>query len=134
MSHPSVSHLIDEFLARTPLHAALAIPHTVVEQAMAAAYGCYCSGRYADAEILCKGILAVDPNGWWPYSVYAATLRALGRHREALGVIHAGLQRAPGQPKLLAMREAILAVARSAARAAENAPPLADEAASREAA
>jgi thioredoxin-like negative regulator of GroEL len=110
-----MSHPVDEFLARTPLHAVLALPHSVVEQAMSAAYGCYCSGRYDDAEVLCKGILAVDPTGWWPYSLYAATLRALGRPREALAVIHAGLQRAPGQAKLLAMREAILAAARQAA-------------------
>jgi predicted Zn-dependent protease len=115
-----MSQPIDDFLARTPLHAVLALPHSIVEQAMSAAYGCYCSGRYDDAEVLCKGILAVDPTDWWPYSLYAATLRALGRPREALAVIHAGLQRAPGEPKLLAMRAAILAAARSATAPSES--------------
>ncbi len=93
-----------DFLEMTPMRAILGIPSEVLDEAMAQAWKLYQAGRYHDAEILCKGLLAADHRYWWAYSLYAAVLRKQGRLREALIQTEAGLRYEPGQPKLLAMR------------------------------
>jgi predicted Zn-dependent protease len=93
------------FLDRNPLTAFLPIPAEVLDQAMATAYQLYRDRRYAEAETMCRGLLAADPTYWWSYSLYAATLQKLGRLREALTMVTLGLRHEPSQPKLLALRD-----------------------------
>jgi hypothetical protein len=54
--------------------------------------------------VLCRGLVAADHKYWWSYSLYAATLRRLGRLREALAELEKGLTYEPNEPKLLFMR------------------------------
>ncbi len=103
----------DRFLENTPMRAILGIPPEVLDQAMAKAYCLYQAGRLADAEILCKGLLAADHRYWWAYSLYAAVLQKLGRSNEALVQVECGLRFEPGQAKLVAMRAQILGAAAS---------------------
>ncbi len=92
------------FIETTPMRILARIPNEVLDQAMAQAFSLYQAKRYADAETLCKGLLAADHRYWWAYSLYAAVLRKQGRLREALAQVETGLRFEPGQPKLLAMR------------------------------
>ena len=57
--------------------------------------------------MLCRGLIAADHKYWWSYSLYAATLRRLGRLREALAQLEKGLAYEPNEPKLLFMRSEI---------------------------
>ena len=74
---------------------------------MPLAYQLYQVGRYAEAEVLCRGLIAADHKYWWSYSLYAATLRRLGRLSEALAQLDKGLAYEPNEPKLLFMRTEI---------------------------
>ena len=60
-------------------------------------------------EVLCRGLIAADHTYWWSYSLYAATLRRLGRPREALDQLQKGLSHEPDEPKLLLMRSELRA-------------------------
>jgi predicted Zn-dependent protease len=100
-----------KFLERNPLRTLLGMPQAYLDQAMALAYRLYQSGSYADAEVMCRGLLAADHRYWWAYSLHAAVLLKLGKPREALTQIDLGLRYEPGQPKLLAMKTDILAAA-----------------------
>ena len=119
-----------DFLEHTPMRAILGIPAEVLDEAMAQAWKLYQAGRYHDAEILCRGLLAADHRYWWAYSLYAAVLKRHGRLREALVQIEAGLRYEPGQPKLLAMRADIARIVKdfgakmAAARALATATPV----------
>ena len=97
-------HVAALAMDRAPMRAILGIPPEVLDQAMAVAYQCYRAGRYADAEILCRGLLAADHRYWWAYSLYASVLRNQGRLADALVQLDCGLRHEPQQPKLLAMR------------------------------
>jgi tetratricopeptide (TPR) repeat protein len=99
---------VDRFFDATPLCAVVDIPEPVLDYAMAKAFAFYQSGHFAQTEILCKGLLAADHRYWWAYSLYAAVLQKLGRLDEALAQVTKGLRFEPGQPKLIAMRAAIL--------------------------
>lgn len=87
----------------------LRIPDHALDAMMALGYQLYQAGRYAEVEIICRGLLAADHTTWWPYSLYAATLRRLGDLRAAIEVLEQGLVREPDQPKLLFMRSEIRA-------------------------
>src|SRR5438309_209110 len=50
----------DHFLDRTPLRALFDIPTALIDQARAMAYQSYRAGRLQQAELLCRGLLAVD--------------------------------------------------------------------------
>ena len=93
-----------QFLEETTMKSLLGIPDQALDAIMALAYQLYQVGRYADAEVLCRGLLAADHKYWWSYSLYAATLRRLGRLREALAQLDKGLAYEPNEPKLLFMR------------------------------
>ena len=95
------------YLEATPMRALLGIPTEVLDQFMAIAFQLYKDGRYPQAEIVCRGLLAADHRYWYPYSLYAATLQKMGRFGEAIAQLDQGLRHEPGQPKLLALREAI---------------------------
>jgi hypothetical protein len=71
---------------------------------MATAYQLYQAGRYPEVEVLCRGLIAADHTYWWSYSLYAATLRRMGRLRDALEQLDKGLGYEPDAPKLLLMR------------------------------
>ena len=76
---------------------------------MATAYQLYQAGRFPEVEVLCRGLIAADHKYWWSYSLYAATLRRLGRLREAVEQLDAGLVYEPDEPKLLLMRSELRA-------------------------
>jgi tetratricopeptide (TPR) repeat protein len=102
----SSSHTLTE---STRLKDLLGIPEQVLDHVMASAYQLYQVGRYAEVEVLCRGLIAADHRYWWSYSLYAAALRRLGRYEEALAQIDRGLSYEPQQSKLLLMRGEILA-------------------------
>jgi hypothetical protein len=105
---PSIRTASRQFLERTPMRAVFPISPELLDQAMAVAFSCYQVGRYAEAELLCKGLLAADHRYWWAYSLYASVLRNQGRLREALVQLNCGLKYEPGQPKLMAMKDQLL--------------------------
>jgi tetratricopeptide (TPR) repeat protein len=92
------------FLEETTMKSLFGIPDEALDAIMALAYQLYQVGRYADTEVLCRGLIAADHKYWWSYSLYAATLRRLGRLREALTELDKGLAYEPNEPKLLFMR------------------------------
>ena len=96
-----------QFLEETTMKSIFGIPDEALDAVMALAYQLYQVGRYADAEVLCRGLIAADHKYWWSYSLYAATLRRLGRLREALAELEKGLSYEPNEPKLLFMRSEI---------------------------
>src|SRR5262245_65352238 len=101
-----MSTAAERYLEATPMRAILGIPPEVLDEFMAIAFQLYKGGRYPEAEIVCRGLLAADHRYWYPYSLYAATLQKMGRFGEALAEVDQGLRYEPGQPKLLALREA----------------------------
>jgi tetratricopeptide (TPR) repeat protein len=93
-----------QFLEETTMKSIFGIPDEALDAIMALAYQLYQVGRYADVEVLCRGLIAADHKYWWSYSLYAATLRRLGRLPEALDQLDKGLIYEPNEPKLLFMR------------------------------
>ena len=96
-----------QFLEETTMKSLFGIPDQALDGIMALAYQLYQVGRYAETEVLCRGLIAADHKYWWSYSLYAATLRRLGRLREALAELEKGLAYEPNEPKLLFMRNEI---------------------------
>lgn len=118
-SAPPVAPLVDAFLDEAPMRQLLPIPPRALAEVMTVAHRCYQAGALADAEVLCKGLVAADHRQWWPRALYAAVLVKLGRPREALIQLDQGLRHHPEQPRLLAIKKEILATAlRWAVRAA----------------
>jgi tetratricopeptide (TPR) repeat protein len=112
-----------KFLEETTMKSIFGIPDQALDAIMALAYQLYQVGRYSEVEVLCRGLIAADHKYWWSYSLYAATLRRLGRLEEALDELAKGLVYEPNQPKLLFMRSEIReALARSTATPATGAP------------
>ena len=93
-----------KFLEETTMKSIFGISDAALDTVMALAYQLYQVGRYAEAEVLCRGLIAADHKYWWSYSLYAATLRRLGRLSEALAELEKGLAYEPNEPKLLFMR------------------------------
>jgi predicted Zn-dependent protease len=93
-----------KFLEDHTMREIFGIPEEALDAVMATAYQLYQAGRYLEVEVLCRGLIAADHKYWWSYSLYAATLRRLGRLREAVEQLERGLVYEPGEPKLLIMR------------------------------
>jgi predicted Zn-dependent protease len=91
------------------MRSVLGIPEQALDAVMATAYQLYQAGRYPEVEVLCRGLVAADHTYWWSYSLYAATLRRLGRLHEALEQLDKGLAYEPDAPKLLLMRSELRA-------------------------
>ena len=91
------------FLEQTTMKTLLAIPDEALDAVMSVAFQLYQAGRYAETEVLCRGLIAADHKNAWSYSLYAATLRRMGRPHDALAQIEAGLAYEPDEPKLLYM-------------------------------
>ena len=104
---PQLSPAARRFLEQTTMKSIFGITDDALDTVMALAYQLYQVGRYTDAEVLCRGLVAADHKYWWSYSLYAATLRRLGRLREALAELEKGLAYEPNEPKLLFMRREI---------------------------
>jgi hypothetical protein len=99
----------ESYLATTTMKSILGIDQHALDQVMATAYLLYQAGRYEQVDVLCLGLVAADHTYWWSYSLHAAALRRLGRFAEALAQLERGLVYEPGEPKLLAMRDEIIA-------------------------
>jgi hypothetical protein len=100
---------VASFVRRTTMQSILGLDQGALDQVMATAYLLYQAGRYAEVEILCRGLVAADHTYWWSYSLLAAALRRLGRLDEALAQIDAGLAYEPNEKKLQLMRGEIVA-------------------------
>src|SRR5215475_9408703 len=92
-----------KFLEDHTMREIFGIPEEALDAVMATAYQLYQAGRYPEVEVLCRGLVAADHKYWWSYSLYAATLRKLGRPHEAVALVEKGLVYEPGEPKLLLM-------------------------------
>lgn len=109
-----------DYLETTTLKQILEIPDAAMDQAMGIAYQLHLAGRFAEAETVCKGLIACDHRYWWSHSLHASVLRRLGRLKEALAAVEQGLKYEPRQPKLLLMRaELMVTIARK--KSADNA-------------
>jgi hypothetical protein len=101
---PQLSANARKFLEENTMRSIFGIPEEALDAVMATAYHLYQAGRYPEVEVLCLGLVAADHKYWWSYSLYAATLRKLGRLREAVELVDKGLAYEPDEPKLLLMR------------------------------
>jgi tetratricopeptide (TPR) repeat protein len=102
-----LSPTAQKFLEETTMKSIFGIPDEALDAIMALAYQLYQVGRYPEVEVLCRGLIAADHKYWWSYSLYAATLRRLGKLEEALEAVAKGLLYEPAEPKLLFMRSEI---------------------------
>ena len=109
MSAQQMSPNVRQFLEENTMRSIFGIPEEALDAVMATAYQLYQAGRYPEVEILCRGLIAADHKYWWSYSLYAATLRRLGRLREAVEQLDMGLVYEPDEPKLLLMRSELRA-------------------------
>ena len=110
-----------KFLEENTMRSIFRIPEDVLDALMATAYQLYQAGRYLEVEVMCRGLLAADHKYWWSYSLYAATLRKLGRLREAVELLERGLVYEPDEPKLLLMRSELREEIAREANAADKA-------------
>ena len=106
---PRLSAPARKFLEENTMRSIFRIPEDVLDALKATAYQLYQAGRYLEVEVMCRGLLAADHKYWWSYSLYAATLRKLGRLREAVELLECGLAYEPDEPKLLLMRSELRA-------------------------
>jgi tetratricopeptide (TPR) repeat protein len=120
---PQLSPAARAFLEETTMKSLFGISDAALDTVMALAYQLYQAGRYAETEVLCRGLVAADHKYWWSYSLYAATLRRLGRLREALEALDKGLTYEPNEPKLLFMRGEIREALAQQEAAPAKAPP-----------
>jgi predicted Zn-dependent protease len=104
-----MSALARKFLEENTMRSIFGIPEEALDAVMATAYQLYQAGRYPEVEVLCRGLIAADHKYWWSYSLYASTLRRLGRLREAVQQLDRGLFHEPDEPKLLLMRSELRA-------------------------
>jgi predicted Zn-dependent protease len=98
-----------KFLEENTMRDIFGIPEEALDAVMATAYQLYQVGRFPEVEVLCRGLIAADHKYWWSYSLYAATLRRLGRRQEAVEQLDRGLVYEPNEPKLLLMRSELRA-------------------------
>jgi len=112
-----------KFLEENTMRDIFGIPEEALDAVMATAYQLYQAGRFPEVEVLCRGLIAADHKYWWSYSLYAATLRRLGRLREAVEQLDRGLGYEPNEPKLLLMRSELR---QAIAREESGAPTVGD--------
>jgi len=110
-----------KFLEENTMRDIFGIPEEALDTVMATAYQLYQAARFPEVEVLCRGLIAADHKYWWSYSLYAATLRKLGRLREAVELVDKGLAYEPDEPKLLLMRSELREEIAREANAADKA-------------
>ena len=92
------------FLERTTVRELLDIGPGVIDRARLIAHQLYRTGRLAEAEVVCRGLIACDHRVAWTYSLHAAILRRQGRNPQALAQVERGLAYDPDHAKLRSMR------------------------------
>ena len=122
---PQMSPTARKFLEENTMRSIFGIPEEALDAVMATAYQLYQAGRYPEVGVLCRGLIAADHKYWWSYSLYAATLRRLGRLQDAMEQLERGLVYEPDEPKLLLMRSELRA---EIALDENGAPPAGDAA------
>jgi hypothetical protein len=108
---PATAHAstAQSFVNETTMQSILGIDQRALDQIMATSFLLYQAGRYAEVDVLCRGLIAADHTYWWCYSLHAAALRRLGRLEEALTQLDRGLVYEPNEKKLQLMRGEIVA-------------------------
>jgi predicted Zn-dependent protease len=106
---PATASAAHSFVQATTMQSILGIDQRALDQIMATAFLLYQAGRYAEVDVLCRGLIAADHTYWWCYSLHAAALRRLGRLEEALAQLDRGLVHEPNEKKLQLMRGEIVA-------------------------
>jgi tetratricopeptide (TPR) repeat protein len=110
MPAPAIANpAVASFVRRTTMQSILGLEQEALDHVMATAYLLYQAGRYAEVDVLCRGLIAADHTYWWSYSLHAGALRRMGRLAEALEQIDRGLEFETNEKKLLLMRGEILA-------------------------
>ena len=77
--------------AKPPLKDVVRIPVGLLDSARQAAFNLYSVDRFADAQVVLEGVLAVDPQDAWSLSLLGAMLRRQGKLRGALALMQAAL-------------------------------------------
>ena len=93
-----------EFLERMTVRALLNVAPVVIDHGRRVAHQLYQAGRLAEAEVVCRGLIACDHRFAWTYSLHAAVLRRQGRPAAALAQVVRGLSFEPEHAKLRSMR------------------------------
>lgn len=110
------------FLDAHPLAPLLALPCEALDYFASTAFQLYQDARYAEAEIICRGLTAAAPHFWYPHALLATTLQKQGRFAEAIAACDRGLGQERGRVELLGLRAEILRSAqRFASRRAQGA-------------
>jgi predicted Zn-dependent protease len=112
------------FMERVTVRELLGVPPGAIERACQIAHQLYRAGRLAEADVVCRGLIACDHRLAWTYSLHAAVLRRLGRLEQALAQTQRGLNYEPAHAKLRNMRDELLAL-----RTTPSPPRVADAAA-----
>jgi len=99
-----------EFLERTTVRELLNVGPAVLDHGRRVAHQLYQAGRLAQAEVVCRGLIACDHRFAWTYSLHAAVLRRQGRPEEALAQVTRGLAIEPAHQKLRSMRAELAAL------------------------
>jgi Flp pilus assembly protein TadD len=116
---------VASFVRRSTLKSTLWRDPGALDHVMATAYQLFQAGRYAEVDVLCRGLIAADRTYWWSYSLRAAALRRLGRLEEALVEVDHGLVFEPDEKKLLFMRGELLSAIGEWRERAPGSPPTA---------
>lgn len=96
-----------KYLDQNPLKAVLGIPEQQLRDCSVRAYECCRDGHYQQAEVIGRGLVAVDHRNWYYRSLLAVSLDKLGRRPEAREVVQEGLRFSPAEPELLKLRAAL---------------------------
>jgi Flp pilus assembly protein TadD len=96
-----------KFLDQNPLCKLLAISESVLRDCAIQGYEMCKAGRYADAEVVGRGLVAADHRDWYFRTLLAVPLAKLGRKAEAIQVIDEGLRFHPGHRDLVALRASL---------------------------
>lgn len=96
-------------LRRTTVRELLTVAPGVINQARRIAHQLYQAGRLVEADVVCRGLIALDHRCAWTFSLHAAVLRRQRRYQEALAQVERGLTCEPAHPKLRSMHDELTA-------------------------
>ena len=113
-----------DFLERTTIRELLNVSAGVIEQARRIAHQLYRAGRLAEADVVCRGLIACDHRFAWTYSLHAAVLRRQGRTQQALAQIERGLLYDPDHAKLREMHAEVAASSAPSLSAGASSSPV----------
>jgi Flp pilus assembly protein TadD len=96
-----------KFIDETPLYQMLKVSPSVLRDCAVQGYELCRSKRFAEAEVIARGLVAADHRHWYFRSLLAVCLVALRRFAEARQVVDEGLRLCPGHRELVALRAAL---------------------------